>query len=89
MGIRRNPSEVNLASSDSEFSQEIPELFKKHLEHLKASAISLEVMKERGYITVMGKKKLEDLGFSKSRQASVLEGIARDVPYRYMRRDLV
>src|SRR4030067_3627439 len=36
-----------------------------HLEHLKKSAISLEIIIQRGYQTVTAKKQLEALGFSK------------------------
>ncbi len=50
------------------FSEEVPELLKEHFEHLKGSAISVEVMKERGYISIMGHQKLEDLFFSKPQQ---------------------
>lgn len=50
------------------FSKEMPELLIKHLEHLKASAISLDVIKERGYTTVMGRKVLKDAGFSPAQQ---------------------
>lgn len=35
------------------FSQEVPELLQRHLEHLKSSAISLDVIKERGYRSVL------------------------------------
>ena len=50
------------------FSAEIPELLNDHLEHLKASAISLGVIRERGYRTVFGHKELADLNFSKAQQ---------------------
>ena len=50
------------------FSKEIPELFQSHLDHLKASAISIEVIKERGYKTVLGKTALKETGFSKAQQ---------------------
>jgi len=51
-------------SSSYPFSDEFPQLLDKHLDHLKASAISIEVIKERGYITAMGTKALKDAGFS-------------------------
>lgn len=57
------------------FSDDIPELLKTHLEHLKTSAISIDVIKERGYTTAMGTqalKQLEDNGkgffFNKSQR---------------------
>ena len=34
------------------FSGEIPELWESHLDHLKKSGISVEVIKERGYKSV-------------------------------------
>jgi hypothetical protein len=39
-----------------------------HLDHLRASGISDEVIKERGYESVLGKKRLADLGFSSAQQ---------------------
>jgi len=36
-----------------------------HVDHLKHSAISLEVISQRGYQTVVDRKQLEALGFSK------------------------
>jgi len=50
------------------YSTEIPELLAAHLDHLKASAISIEVLKERGYKTAMGKTALREAGFSKAQQ---------------------
>ena len=50
------------------FSTEVPELLNSHLEHLKASTISTEVIHERGYHSVLGKKQLIDLAFSKAQQ---------------------
>ena len=49
---------------DSVFSPEIPTLFQAHVEHLERSAISVDVILERGYTTVLGKKQLQELGFS-------------------------
>jgi hypothetical protein len=45
------------------FSKELPELLVDHYEHLLKSAISPEVMRERGYRTIMGKAELQQLGF--------------------------
>jgi len=47
------------------FSGEVPQLLQKHFEQLLASSISIEVIKERGYKTVVGVAELEQLGFSK------------------------
>ncbi len=58
----------NSTSSSSPFSDEVPELLQKHLDHLKASAISTDVIRERGYESILGKKRLADLGFSKAQQ---------------------
>jgi hypothetical protein len=55
---------------DSIFSSDVPALLKEHFEHLKASAISVEVMRERGYRSILGgrDKRLETLGFSSNQQ---------------------
>jgi hypothetical protein len=50
------------------FSDDIPVLLQKHFEHLRDSAISIDIMKERGYKSVLGKAVLEEAGFSKSQQ---------------------
>ncbi|MDY6911484.1 MAG: DUF3854 domain-containing protein [Chloroflexota bacterium] len=50
------------------FSSDIPELLQSHLDHLLGSAISLDVIRERGYKSVMGKYVLKEAGFSKSQQ---------------------
>jgi len=50
------------------FSKEIPELGQSHLDHLKASAISIEIIRERGYRSVLGKQELKEVGFSKAQQ---------------------
>lgn len=50
------------------FSAEIPRLLQVHLEHLTSSAISIDVIQERGYSSVLGKTALRDAGFSKSQQ---------------------
>jgi len=48
-----------------QFSTEVPELLQSHLEHLKSSAISIEIIKERGYRSVYGSgPELVELGFS-------------------------
>lgn len=55
-------------SNKSPFSTEIPALLTQHLEHLKASAIFTEVIKERGYRSVLGKTDLKSASFSKAQQ---------------------
>lgn len=50
------------------FSVECPNLLQQHLEHLRTSGLSDEVIGERGYESVLGKKRLNDLGFSPTQQ---------------------
>jgi len=45
-----------------------PFLTNNHLSHLTGSAISIEVINERGYKSILGKKELSDIGFSKNQQ---------------------
>lgn len=56
------------AANGSVFSSEVPDLLIEHYKHLRSSAISLEVIKERGYRSVLGAKQLADYGFSKAQQ---------------------
>lgn len=59
----------NKNNRDQLFSQDIPNLLQRHFDnHVKGSGICGEVAKERGYRTVLGKKELEDLGFSTSQR---------------------
>lgn len=59
----------NKNNRDQLFSQDIPNLLQRHFDnHVKGSGISGEVAKERGYRSVLGKKELEDLGFSTSQR---------------------
>jgi len=53
----------------SPFSAEILGLLKSHLDHLKASGISLEVIAKRGYRSILDKAELAKLGFSKVQQS--------------------
>ncbi len=53
-----------------QFSSEVPDLLQSHLEHLLASAISIDVIRERGYKSILGPKPLEDAGFAKSQRRS-------------------
>lgn len=78
---------------DNIFSPEVPALLKEHLEHLKASAISIEVIKERGYLSVLGPrdKRLEEWGFTKTQRRSGIimpvHGVDGKVINRILRAD--
>jgi len=51
------------------FSAEVPELLLTHLEQLtKQSGIAIEVVQERRYRSILGKKELEQLGFTKAQR---------------------
>jgi len=50
------------------FSDQCLNLLQHHLDHLRDSGISDEVIRERGYESVLGKKRLADLGFSSAQQ---------------------
>jgi len=50
------------------FSTECPKLLQQHLGHLRSSGISDEVIMERDYESVLGRKRLADLGFSAVQQ---------------------
>ena len=55
------------------FSADVPLLLVEHLEHLKKSAISIEVIKERGYRSISTKDDLEASGFfEKQRRPGIL-----------------
>lgn len=54
------------SASNSVFCEEIPNLLRAHFDHLKTSGISVEVIKQRGYESVLGHKRLADVGFSKA-----------------------
>lgn len=58
----------NNSTNREPFATEVPSLLKNHLEHLRASAISVDVIRERGYESVLGKKRLAALGFSRAQQ---------------------
>lgn len=58
-----------MAMSGPVFADSIPELLTDHLHHLQdGSGISLEVMQERGYKSLLGKSELEKLSFSRAQQ---------------------
>jgi hypothetical protein len=53
------------------FSKEVPSLLAEHFEQLHhESGISVEVIKERGYESVLGKKRLETLADHSTQQKS-------------------
>jgi hypothetical protein len=56
------------------YSPDLPLLFPEHLEHLLKSAISIEVIKERGYRSITARsKELQDMGFgAKQRRTGIL-----------------
>jgi hypothetical protein len=58
-------SNTQISKSRSPFSDEIPGLLQTHLDHLNLSGISSEAVKQRGYESVLGHKRLSDLGFSR------------------------
>ncbi|MFH1639214.1 MAG: hypothetical protein ABIB93_02730, partial [Chloroflexota bacterium] len=51
------------------FAEVIPELLTAHLDHLNnGSGISIDVIRERGYRSLLGKSELEKLGFTPAQQ---------------------
>ena len=55
----------------SVFSEALPELLANHFRHLnEGSGISIEVIKERGYRSLLGKSELEKLDFTPAQQRS-------------------
>ncbi len=51
------------------FSEAVPELLVNHLKHLQeGSGLSLEVIRERKYRSILTKQKLAGLGFTSSQQ---------------------
>ena len=56
------------SSSKYPFSTDVPELLQKHLEYLQTSAISIDVIRGRGYKSVLGKTPLKEAGFGKVQQ---------------------
>ena len=51
------------------FSSEVPALLQRHFDALHAdSGIAVDVIRERGYQSALGKKKLAEAGFGKSQQ---------------------
>ncbi len=55
--------------NDPVFSEVIPELMTSHFRHLSdGSGINVDVIRERGYRSLLGKSELEKLGFSPSQR---------------------
>ena len=53
------------------FSETVPELLTDHYHHLsEGSGISAEVIRERGYRSLLGKSELEKIGFTPAQQRS-------------------
>ncbi|MDM7998737.1 MAG: DUF3854 domain-containing protein [Dehalococcoidia bacterium] len=50
------------------FCKEIPGLLQRHFDHLLSSAITIDVMKERGYQSILGEAQLKELGFTKGQR---------------------
>lgn len=50
------------------FSEEVPDLLQLYFNHLLGSPLSLDMIKERSYRSVLGRKDLKTLGFSRAQQ---------------------
>src|SRR6266540_153403 len=51
------------------FAAEFPTLLQRHLDHLtQGSGLPLDIIRERGYRSILGKKQLADVGFAPSQQ---------------------
>src|SRR4030066_1976145 len=51
------------------FSEAVPELLTDHYRHLgEGSGISVDVIRERGYRSLLGKSELEKLGYTPAQQ---------------------
>lgn len=46
------------------FAPQAPDLLQRHYDHIKASGIADDVIRERGYRSILGKVALKDLGFA-------------------------
>jgi len=62
---------ISTQSGSGQVTGEYPELLQPHRDHLHTSGISDEVIKERGYESVLGKTRLADVGFSTAQQRPV------------------
>lgn len=57
------------SDTKSVFSEAIPELLTDHFLHLNdGSGLSIDVIRERGYRSILGKSELEKLGFSSAQR---------------------
>ena len=61
-------TEHRVSTEESPFSTDCPNLLQRHFGHLKASGITEDVIQQRGYESVLGKKRLNELGFSPAQQ---------------------
>src|SRR5271157_2971880 len=66
-----NSTSPTTQSGSGQFFGEYPELLQPHRDNLHSSGISDEVIKERRYESVFGKKRLNDTGFSPAQQRPV------------------
>ena len=58
--------------AESVFSEAVTNLLVTHFQHLsEGSGISIDVIRERGYRSVLGKSELEKLGFSSSQRRAL------------------
>ena len=56
-------------STNGQFSTDLPDLLQRHLDALQqGSGLDLEIIRQRGYQSVLGKKHLADAGFARSQQ---------------------
>jgi hypothetical protein len=71
MGKDTLPSDQKPPRSDPQdmYASEYPDLLTRHFEQLtKGSGLSLDVIRERGYRSILGRKQLADVGFARSQQ---------------------
>ncbi len=62
------PARGRAEKAQAVFSAAVPELLADHYRQLRASGISDEVIRERGYRSALGKSLLKELGFASSQQ---------------------
>ena len=66
---KHNDKQEPQQSQETVFSRECPSLLTHHFQQLHdGSGISVDVIKERGYESVLGKKRLAELGLTKAQQ---------------------
>ena len=73
------------------FSTEVPHLLKEHFEHLRQSGISVDVIRERDYESILGMAKLKEIGFARLQQRKglliPLHGVDGDIVGYQLRPD--